>query len=190
MGSFYQVAAAHWFGSPPNTRDRAPYPGVDETVMYSNLRKNVGTITWYGAVALPENAAPKLLVDKKGNIQNNVAYRGEVYCAAVQSKDCDIEQFVVGYNRLIASMGPNFTAPARIIFNFNYDPRWNSTQGTVVNHSGLLAVELSGSNYGNREIILNYSDRLFLIGLGFFLIGIVVWPIWYFRYRRGNSKSD
>jgi hypothetical protein len=57
-----------------------------------------------------------------------------------------------------------------------------------MNHDGLLAVELPAGDNRNRSIVLNYSDPLFLVGFAFFLIGIVVWPIWYFWYREVDSK--
>ena len=37
-GQFYQVASVRWLGV-SSTRNRGPDPGVDETVMYSNLTK-------------------------------------------------------------------------------------------------------------------------------------------------------
>jgi hypothetical protein len=186
-GQFYQVASVRWLGV-SSTRNRGPDPGVDETVMYSNLTKNVGTITWYGAVAFRENATPKFLINENGTIQKNTIYRGEVYCATIQNSDCDIEQFVISYNRLTVSTGQNFTEPSKIVLNFNYNPGWTTDQGTVVNHNGLLAVKLTAVDRRNQTIVLNYSDRLFLVGLAFFLVGIVVWPMWYFWYRRVDGK--
>jgi hypothetical protein len=152
--------------------------------MYSNLQKNVGTITWYGAMAFRENAVPKFLINENGIRQNNALYRGEVYCATVQGRDCDIGQFVISYNGLAVRTGQNFTEPSRIVFNFNYDSQWNTSQGTVVNHDGLLAVELSEEDNAGRTIVLSYKDGSFLIGFVFFLIGVIVWPIWYFQYYR------
>lgn len=190
-GPYYQVASARWFGVPPR-RERTPDPGVDDTVMYSNLKKNVGTITWYGAVAFRESAAPKFLVNTNGNLQNNVTYRGEVYCATVQSSDCDIEQFIISYNRLTVSTGKNFTEPSSVIFNFNYDPRWSTSQGTIRNNNGLLAVELPGGDNRNQRLVLSYRDRLFFLGIVFFFLISVAWPVWYFWYynRVAQSRDD
>jgi len=185
---FYQVASVRWLGV-TSTRNRGPDPGVDETVMYSNLKKNVGTITWYGAMAFPENSVPKFFITENGSIRENTAYRGEVYCATVQSSDCDIEHFIISYNRLTVSTGENFAEPSRIILNFNYDPRWSSKEAAVVNYNGLLAVALSDADSQNRRIVLNYTDRSFLVGLAFFLIGAVAWPTWYFRYYRVDPRA-
>jgi hypothetical protein len=182
---FYQVASARWFGVPPR-RERTPYPGVDETVMYSNLKQNVGTITWYGAVAFRENAVPKFLINETGTIQKNPTYRGEVHCANFQGGDCDIEQLVITYNRLTVSTGQRFTEPASIILNFNYDPRWSTNQGTVANHNGLLAVGLADTENRNRTIVLEYMDSSFLLGFVFFLTGVIVWPMWYFSRHRNR----
>jgi hypothetical protein len=182
-GQFYQVASVRWLGV-SSTRNRTPDPGVDETVMYSNLQKNVGTITWYGAVAFRENAVPKFLIDENGIRQNNTLYQGEVYCATVQGRDCDIGQFVISYNGLAVRTGQNFIEPSRIVFNFNYDPRWNTSQGTVEDHNGLLAVNLPEPDNRHRTIVLSFRDGSFLVGFVFFLVGITVWPIWYFRYYR------
>jgi hypothetical protein len=187
---FYQVASASWVGVPSHDRwGRGPIRGVEETVMYFNLQKNIGTITWYGSVVLPENAAAKFLINKNGTARKNANYRGEVYCATVQNSECDIQQFVITYNRLTVSTGRNFTEPSEIIFNFNYDPRWSTNQGTVVNNNGVLAVKLSGSNNRNRSIVLNYSDQLFFAGFAFFLVGFVVWPMWYFGYYAFTGRS-
>lgn len=150
--------------------------------MYFNLTKNIGTITWYGVVALRENAAPKLLINENGTAMRNPNYWGEIYCATVEASDCDIEHFFISYNRLTVNTGKNFTEPSKIIFNFNYDPRWSSKEAMVVNHNGLLAIALTDADSRNRTITLNYRDGWFLVGFAFFLIAGVVWPIWYFRY--------
>jgi hypothetical protein len=117
---FHQVASERWFGVPPR-RERTPYPGIDDTVMYSNLQKNVGTITWYGAVAFREDAVPKFIIQENGTNKTNPSYRGEVYCATVGSTECDIEQLSIGYNRLAVNTGKNFSEPSSIVLNFNYD---------------------------------------------------------------------
>jgi hypothetical protein len=180
---FYQVASASWDGVPSHGRwGRGPERGVEDTVMYFNLQKNIGTITWYGSVVLPEKAAAKFLINKNGTARKNANYKGEVYCATVQNSECDIQQLVISYNRLTVSTGQNFTEPSEIVLNFNYDPRWSTNHGAIVNHSGLLAVKLPGRNNQNRSIVLNYSDPMFLAGLAFFLAGVVVWPMWYFGY--------
>jgi hypothetical protein len=178
---FSQVASSRWLGV-TDTRWRVPNPSADGTSMYFNLQKNRGTITWYGNIALRENAAPKFLIDVNGTEKENPDYRGEVYCATVQWENCEIDDFTIGYDRLTIRTGKNFTEPSKIIFNFNYDPRWSSRQATVMNHNGLLAVGLSDTDSRNQIIILTYRDRRFLIGIAFFLIGGVLWPIWYFRY--------
>jgi hypothetical protein len=189
-GQFYQVASARWFGVLPH-RWRTPHPGVDETVMYSNLRKNIGTITWYGAVAFREYAVPKLFINENGTIQENANYKGEVYCEMVHRGDCDIEQFDITYNRLTVSTGKNFTEPSSMVLNFNYDPRWTTSQGMIMNHNGLLAVELSGDYKRNQPLILNYRDRLFFLGVLFFFLISLAWPVWYFRYYSvEQSRGD
>ena len=186
-GEFYQVASARWFGVLLPHRWRTPHPGVEETVMYSNLRKNIGTITWYGAVAFREYAMPKLLINENGTIQENANYKGEVYCAMAQMADCDIEQFDISYNRLTVRTGKNFNEPSSIILNFNHDPRWSTDQGTVTNHNGLLEVRLSDHENRSRSIVLNYTDWPFLIGLIFFLSAVVLWPMWYFSHYRNRT---
>jgi hypothetical protein len=178
---FYHVASSRWLGV-SNHRWRGPEPGIDETVMYFNVQKNIGTITWYGNVALREHATPKFLISENGTVTRNPNHRGEVYCLTVQGANCDIEYFSLSYNRLIVNTGTSFTEPSSIILNFNYDPRWSTNQGTVVNHNGLLAVKLTAVDSRNLSIVLNYSDRLFLVGLAFFLVGLVLWSVWYFRY--------
>jgi hypothetical protein len=178
---FYQIADSRWAGV-TNTRARPPTPGADGTVMYFNLQKNIGTITWYGVIAFSENAEPKFLIDGNGTARKNPNYRGEVYCETVSKENCDIEDFAISYNRLRVKTGKNFAAPSKIVFNFNYDPRWRSKEARVANHHGLLAVILTDADNRNRAIVLNYRDGWFLIGLGFFFIGVIVWPIWYFRY--------
>jgi hypothetical protein len=186
-GPFYQVAASRWLGFTKH-RWRTPNPDVAETVMYLNLKKNVGTITWYGAVALREDAVPKLLIHEDGTAMRNPSYRGEIYCATVRGSDCDVEDFLISYNRLTVNTGKNFTEPSKIIFNFNYDPRWSTEQGAVVNHNGLLAVRLPHTDSRNQTITLNYRDGWFLVGFIFFLIAGVVWPIWYFRYYARQGR--
>jgi hypothetical protein len=187
-GQFYQIVSSRWAGLTPH-RWRTPEPGIDATVMYFNLAKNIGTITWYGVVALREDAAPKFVIDENGTAKKNSNYRGEVYCATVQRENCDIDDFAISYNRLTVKTGKNFTEPSKIVFNFNYDPRWSSRQATVVNHNGLLAVTPTDADSRNQTITLNYKDGWFLVGFTFFLIAGVVWPIWYFRYYAVDRSS-
>ena len=161
---------------------RGPEPGIDEAVMYFNVQKKIGTITWYGNVAFREHATPKFLINENGAVTRNPGHRGEVYCLTVQGPNCNIENFSISYNRLTVDTGTNFTEPSSIILNFNYDPRWTTNQGMVMDHNGLLAVKLVNFSNHNRSIVLNYTDRSFLLGLAFFLVGLVLWPVWYFRY--------
>ena len=182
---FYQVASARWVRLPSDlNRWRGPEPGVDKTVMYFNLRKNIGTFTWYGSVALPEHAVAKFLINEDGTSEEDSRYKGEIYCATVQSSDCEIEKFSITYNHLIINTGQNFKEPSKIIINFNYDPKWTTEQGTIVNQNGLLAVDLLEGNNRNRTIVLSYRDGRFLLGFSFFIVAVVLWPIWYFRYYR------
>ena len=187
-GPFYQVASSRWLGFTKH-RWRVHNARIDETIMYFNLKKNVGTITWYGTVALRENASPKLLIYENGTAMRNPNYRGEIYCGTVEARECDIEDFLISYNQLTVHTGKNFTESSKIIFNFNYDSRWSSKEARVVNHNGLLAVTLTAADNRNQTITLNYRDGSFLVGFTFFLIGGVVWPIWYFRYYALKARS-
>jgi hypothetical protein len=129
------------------------------------------------------------LSNEQGTANWNPNYRGEVYCETVQGSGCDIEHFAISYNRLTVHTGKNFTEPSKIVFNFNYDAAWSSKEATVVNHNGLLAVALTDADSQNRRIVLNYTDRSFLVGLAFFLSGAVVWPAWYFRCYRVGPRA-
>jgi uncharacterized membrane protein YfhO len=61
-----------------------------------------------------------------------------------------------------------------LVINQNYWPGWSSTSGVIVNHEGLLAVDLHPGKY---DVSVSYLPRSFLLGtgvMGITLTGIIL----------------
>ena len=79
--------------------------------------------------------------------------------------------------------------PGRLIVNQNYDPRWRTDNGRLVDASGLLGIELD--SLGPFEVHLRYRDWQFLVGLliSAFSAAAALW-IALRKPRRTNSEEE
>jgi hypothetical protein len=76
-----------------------------------------------------------------------------------------------------------------LIVNQNYDPNWKTPDRAVLNHGGLLAVEVSPTDSG-RDIVLYYSPTSFKIGLLVTLASLaVIWHVLRVRHKPRSRKK-
>lgn len=185
-GSFFHVAEKRWIGS----RDKYRLPNMKnrDTIMYYNLMKNRGTITWYGNFRFPEYPEPKYIVNRAGEFEINAAYKGEIFCPNLNNKLCDITDHKFTFNTISFKTGDNFSS-GRAVFNFNYHPGWSSNDARVVNANGLLAVDLNDKTIALKKIHLRFIDKRFNAGVVIFVITLIVWLLGYFVYYKRTLKT-
>jgi len=185
-GDFFHVSEERLIGS--RRKYRTPNMKNIDTIMYYNLLRNRGTITWYGNFILPENAAPKYIVNHNGNVVRNEDYKGEIYCPKSTREACDINNYRFTFNTISLELGKEFSAN-RVVFNFNFHPGWSSKDAKVVNANGLLAVDLNDNSRTSNIIYLRFVDRRFNVGVKIFLVTFIGWLIGYFALCKIKSTS-
>ncbi len=169
--SFYQVGDQSLMGVVSRYRETP----MDHLLanQYYNLRRGVGTITWLGNFVFPEHTQPKYLIDANDHALPQSEYMGEVYCENPANGGCVVSDFGLTYNSIRFHV--ETSAPATIILNFNYDLGWQAPSYKVLNHSGLLAIEVPANV--NDEVSMHYTDRFFMIGLAFAIPALVFWGL-------------
>lgn len=180
---FHHVSFARWAGMVG--RYRVPDLSIPETVMYHNMRRDVGTITWYGNFVLPENAQPRFVVDEAGQKENNGSYRGEASCLGAE--ECRAEMLHLTYNTVTVAVDGAESA-RRVVLNFNHHPGWTSDVGSVVNHQGLVAVDLPPGQWS--RVALRYSDGQFMGGFWIFVVSALGWLIFMAVYGNTRNQTD
>jgi len=175
---FFHIAEKKWLNS--DFRYRIPTNDVVESNMYYNLLRNRGIITWYGIFVLPEYASAKFIIDSNGNLQPNKDYMGEYQCINqnVVENFCDIDNYLFTFNKILIKTGTNFSAE-KLRLNFNYNPSWKSNIGDVINDDGLLTIKLANLNNKNGNLILEFEDNSFKIGMIIFTISFIFWILIY-----------
>jgi hypothetical protein len=156
---FYQVAYRPLVGKIDTYR--MPPHDFPYANQYYNIRKGIGTITWYGDIVFRESAAPKIFVESDGSLRANDEYRGEVFLVGESRSSGSATALEVSYNSI--SFRYSSSTPQRVVLNFNFDENWISDAGRVVDHAGLLAVDLGSS--AAREVVLSFRDQSFSTGL-------------------------
>lgn len=71
----------------------------------------------------------------------------------------------------------------RVIINQNWNKHFKSTVGRVVNHKGLLAIDVPA---GTHDLRVAYRDRVFdvcIVISGLTLLGLVIYAAWFVRVR-------
>jgi len=180
--SFHQVALV-----PPTEHKDFPHPEMgreffrpDAVREFFTIPRGVGVVNWYADIYLPEAAIEKVTVDRDGMTRPNEAYRGELWC---DPGPCTIERSSFTFNTVTAQV--LHEGPVRLTVNQNYDPRFVTSVGTLVDDSGRLAVELPGS--GSTALTLRYRPLGLIIALwlGGASLLLVLWLLW--RLRGGDS---
>jgi len=155
----------------------------DEVGQYANMRRNVGTITWYGNMVFGEHAVPKRIWRDR-TWQPNPAYDGEVSAANGAPSGCSLPEVRFSYNRIWLAVARDACRSA--VLNFEFDPGWTSANAgaTVYDAAGRLGVSLRRD--AAPEIRLEYRDRRFEVGLAVGALGLLGWGLLGGRIVRGR----
>ncbi len=155
---FYQVESVRDHASEDDSTLYREGARPGKLVEYYNLSRNVGTVDWYADIYLPENSVPKYFITKTNGVVKNQSYKGEVWA---DSKGIVIEDYSFTSNTQSAVI--NAKSPGLVIFNQNYNADWKSEQGLVLDHDGLLSVQVDKP--GSHEVLLKYRPRKLYFGL-------------------------
>jgi len=181
-------------------RNRA---GPPRAVTYFNMLRNVGTIDWYTAIRVAENAIPRYFVDARNRLIRNPEYRGEAYfveagerpgsTSPVHERSAETrsaEDAPAGYAAKSTFRPNSITVqvtvpkPGVLIINQNYHAAWRTDRGELFDRKGLIALRLRET--GSYTIHLRYLPRSFVAGLAVSVLSLAGWMLacWTFLGRR------
>ena len=148
------------------------------SLTYTNLIRNIGTVDWHTGIPIAENAVPKYFVNAKGSVITNPLYRGEAYFV-------DIKNLAEAYfrpNSIIIQV--SLQKPDTLIINQNYHKDWHTDHGKVVDKDGLIALQLDEA--GTYNITMLYISRSFYLGLivSILSLAIVIFVCWSYKTKR------
>jgi hypothetical protein len=148
------------------------------SLTYTNLIRNIGTVDWHTGIPIAENAVPKYFVDAKGSVITNPLYRGEAYFV-------DTKNLAEAYfrpNSIIIQV--SLQKPDTLIINQNYHKDWHTDHGKVVDKDGLIALQLDEA--GTYNITMLYISRSFYLGLiaSILSLAIVIFVCWSYKTKR------
>ncbi len=161
---------------------------------YLNLLQNIGTIDWYVAIPIAENAIPKVFVDAQNRVIPNPLYRGEAFFvyearppaatgSGGQAPPASVERWDFQPNSIAVDVVVR--SPAILIINQNYHTAWSTDQGELLSGDGMLAVRLEET--GSYTVNLSYLPDSFVVGLIVTILSIVGWTVGCWRIGRRTS---
>jgi len=153
------------------------------SMTYTNLIRNTGTVDWHTGIPIAENAIPKYFIDIKGNIIPNAKYKGEVYLG-------DLNNLAEAYyqpNSIIIQV--NLHKPDTLIINQNYHKDWYTDHGKIFDKNGLIALQLD--EVGTYNITMRYISRSFYFGLiiSILSLAVVIFVCWSHKTGRLEKWS-
>ncbi len=151
-----------------------------ESLTYTNLIRNIGTIDWHTGIPIDENAVPKFFIDVNGTRVPNPDYHGEVYFL----DSTNMAQAYFRPNSIIIQV--SLQKPDTLIMNQNYHRDWNTDKGRLFEKDGLLALELD--EIGTYNITLRYISQSFFIGLTVSTLSILFLIFICWSYRTGRLE--
>jgi hypothetical protein len=134
---------------------------------YHNVRRNTGTVDWYGTVVMAEHALPHTYVTPDGQTFPNLDYRGEAWVADGIGR---VRSVRVTPNHI--DLDVDLRTDALVVINQNHLSGFSTDVGEVRNHQGLLAVWLGR---GQHQLRVTYRPAHLLAGLGVSAAGFVAW---------------
>jgi len=165
------------------SRNRSEPPGA---VGYLNVLQNVGTIDWYAAITLPENAVPRYFVDARNRAIPNPEYRGEAFFVAEAGPSAEAPSSMAKPTFRPNSITVEVTVrkPGILVINQNYHAAWRTDRGELFDRKGLIALRLRET--GSYAIHLRYLPRSFVAGLAVSVLSLAGWVLacWTFLGRR------
>jgi hypothetical protein len=179
-GEFYQVSYRRLIGTIRKGRG-----ALRKDDQYNNVRRNIGTITWSGNIVLPENAVPKLIIDKQGE-HANPDYIGEAALVGPNANRGKISRFILDFNTM--KLVYSSPLPQTILLNFNFNDGWSSSAGQVEERDGLLAINVDPAN--DKEVVLRFADPKFTLGCYLAVLAAICWAFLYaYMVRRAWRPS-
>ena len=181
------VSRAALVGLPPssirshNEADRLrDYRRPAAATEYHNIRRNVGTVDWYGTVLTREDAIPSHYLTPEGQRLINPGYRGEAW----------LQQ---GHGQVLAIRNrPNtielqlhLTAPDTLVVNQSYLHGFHASVGVLQKRPGLMRVRFQSA--GNHHLRLTYHPPHFIAGLALSALALLAWittQLFLWRRRR------
>jgi hypothetical protein len=157
------------------------------SLAYLNVGQNIGTIDWYTAIPIRENAVPKYFVGRENEYIPNTAYRGEAFFDEPAGAGSLTATPVFRPNSIAVSV--EVKAPALLVINQNFHRDWHTDHGAVVGRGGRLAVRLHET--GTYVVHLRYHPRSFYVGLAITMSSFlgIVWVCWTYTTGRLNRWS-
>lgn len=130
---------------------------------YYLLMKNVGTLNPdTGGLTINSQVIPKYnsYIEKNEQLRfiNNDSYKGEAYFLEETNKT-----EIISFTPNKIDVKVSLIKPDKLIINQNFSSFWKTNTGHIINHKGLLGVNLN--NDGNYIIKLQYIPKDFYIGL-------------------------
>jgi hypothetical protein len=157
------------------------------SLAYFNLRQDIGTIDWYTAIPIAENAVPKYFVDGQAESTRNPAYRGEAFFDDPAGGSLTAQP-TFRPNSIAVSV--DVRAAAFLVINQNFHGDWHTDRGRVLNLDGLLAVRLPET--GQYVVHLRYHPRSFYAGLAVTISSLLgfLWACWAYATGRLHRWSQ
>jgi hypothetical protein len=134
---------------------------------YFNLLRGVGTVDWYGSYLLPEHAVPRYYVSLDGDQVLNPRYRGEAW---LEQGAGVIDGLLIRPNTI--HFDATLKESGRVVVNQNFLAGFQTSVGQLVEHEGLLAVDLP---VGQHDVELLYRPRNLLLGLAASFLATLAW---------------
>jgi hypothetical protein len=141
-----------------------------------------GFIPWYGNLQFRENAIPRYYAEGEAWVENP-AYPGDE--VTVDSEAARVGNYRVTYNTLRFEAETQEAAPATI--NMNWHRGWTCEGFELFpSEDGRLLVSLPANHRG--EVVLQFVDRRFGLGLVVALLAGVGWVVVFVLLKRRISK--
>ncbi len=187
------VADASWLEHDPDTiremgirahlRD---FTRPVEATEYNNIRRGVGTIDWYGSLVIDEAARPAHYLTTAGEELDNPVYLDSEFWA---HGTVSIDGGRIGHNWVEVDVNVLGSEKVLVIVNQSWLEGFQASEGRIVDHEGLLGIELEGK--GDRTVRFDYRPQALLMAFKVAGGSLLVWLLalvvlsW-----RGRSVED
>ncbi|MGD8238387.1 MAG: hypothetical protein PVH68_07545 [Armatimonadota bacterium] len=169
---FYHVRGANL------RRNRLQPP---RALTYLNVLQNIGTIDWFTAIPMAENAIPRYFVNAADSYIPNPQYRGEAFFPGAAEPSPEIGRCAFGPNSITVRV--TVRRPSILVINQNYHAAWRTNRGQLFDKDGLIGVRLRET--GSYAVELRYLPRSFVVGLAVSVLSVLGWTLACFGIRRG-----
>ncbi len=164
---------------------------------YHNVKRNVGTIDWYGTLLLPEVAVPRRYLLPDGTPAPNPRYRGEAWTLSGGGR---VRAVTLRPNTI--DLDVDLRGPDVVVINQSFLEGFSADRGDVravalpeqgaAGARGLLGVALDRA--GRHRVRLTFRPPLLVGGLAVSAVALVFWlalvlGLWLRARRRGPGRQ-